>query len=461
MSAAVKPQVVILVVGLTPRHIGADTPRLAELARPYGARALGGVFPAVTLTAQASMLTGTSPAAHGAVGNGWLFRETMEPRLWQQSRALVSGEFFYETWQKRLAGRPGGQVAKMFWWFNQGTSADWTLTPKPFYGCAGGKVFAVHGSPAGLAAETEAECGKFPFGAFWGPLSGRASSEWIAAAAARVIRRARPGLTLVYLPHLDYDLQRFGATGTHLAPNLRVADAAAGTVIDAAREIGADVTVVSEYGISDVSRPVYINRVLREHGFLTVRPGPFGEVLETFQSRAFAVADHQIAHVYIRRAEDCPTVKTLLGNTPGVGEVLDAAGKRAYGVDHARSGELVALAAPDSWFTWQYFLDEKNAPDYAFCIDIHRKPGYDPAEMFFSERWRFPELHAGARLLKMKLGFRTRFDVISRDPGRIRGSHGLPPARAEDGAVFLSSREFPGDNPRMTNLGKFILDGAE
>ena len=463
------PQIVIIAVGLIPRHIGENTPHLAELAKKHGARPLAGVFPAVTLTSQASMLTGLRPAEHGAVGNGWLYRDTMEARLWQQSRTLVNGEFFYETWQKRFGeaavSRPAencppagnfGKTAKLFWWFNQGTTADWTLTPKPYYGCDGDKVFAIHGAPGGFAAETETACGKFPFGAFWGPLAGAPSSEWIARTAARTIRTYRPGLTLVYLPHLDYDLQRFGATGAHLPQALKTLDRCAGEVIAAGREIGADLTVVSEYGIRDVSRVVYPNRVLREHGFLTVRPGPFGEVLETFQSRAFAVADHQIAHIYIRRAEDIPEVKRILENTPGVGEVLDTNGKRAYGIDHPRSGELIVLAAPDAWCSWQYFLDEKAAPDYAFTINIHRKPGYDPAEMFFNEKWRFPLLHAGARVLRKKLGFRMKFDVISHDQSRIRGSHGLPPATPEDGAVFLSTRPAP-ENIAMTDIGRFVL----
>ncbi|MBP5234314.1 MAG: alkaline phosphatase family protein, partial [Planctomycetes bacterium] len=255
----------------------------------------------------------------------------------------------------------------------------------------------------------------------------------------------------------DYDLQRFGATGPHLAPALRVLDACGGAIAAAGRERGADVTVVSEYGIRDVSRPVFPNRVLREHGFLAVRPGPFGEVLETFQSRAFAVADHQIAHVYVRRPEDAPEVRRVLAATPGIAEVLDENGKRAYGVDHPRSGELVALAAPDAWMDWQFYFDESAAPDYAYTIDIHRKPGYDPGEMFFNERWRAPKLHAAWRLLRKKLGFRSRFDVISHDPGRIRGSHGLPPADPMDGPIVLSTRPLP-ECLTMTGLGDFVLD---
>ncbi len=447
-----KKLAVLNVVGLTPSLIGADTPHLAALAAEHGARPLAGGFPGLTLSAQATMLTGLPPARHGIVGNGWLFRDTMEPRFWQQSRALVTGEFFYEK-----AQRAGARVANLFWWFNQGCTADFSLTPKPYYSCDGNKAFGVHGSPEGFPAEVEAELGSFPFPAFWGPQAGAAATEWIARATVYTIRKHAPELVLTYLPHLDYDLQRFGGTGPHLAQNLRTIDRLAGLVIEAARERGYEVVVVSEYGIRDVNRPVNINLILREAGLLTVRPGPFGEILETFQSRSFAVTDHQLAHIYVRNPADLPAVQALLLRTPGIAAVLDRPAQAACGMDHPRTGELLALAEPESWFTWYYSSDPRRAPDFAATVDIHRKPGYDPAELFYDRSRPLPKFRAGLALLRKKLGFRYRFAVISTDPALVRGSHGLPPARPEDGAVLISSASLPDHSANMLRLGDDLL----
>lgn len=440
------------IVGLTPGHIGEHTPNLRALAAREGVRALGGIFPALTLSAQASILTGLQPAEHGVVGNGWLFRDTMECRLWQQSRALCTGGFFYEKARAR-----GLRVAKLFWWFNQGAHADLCLTPKPYYSCDGNKAFGIHGLPEGFSAEVEAELGKFPFPAFWGPEAGAGSTEWIARAAELTISRHRPDMVMAYLPHLDYDLQRFGESGAHLPQNLRSIDRIAGRLIDRARAAGYRVVVLSEYGITTVSQPVHINRILREAGLLAVRPGPFGEILETFNSAAFAVADHQIAHVYIKDASRIPEIKAMLEGVPGIARALDRSEQREFAINHPRAGELVLLSEPQAWFTWYYHRDPRHAPDFARTVDIHRKPGYDPAELFYDTRLRFPRLSAGARLLRKKLGFRYRFDVISDNAELVRGSHGLPARTPTAGPVFISSAPGAPDNLHMCGVGEYIL----
>lgn len=445
-------KVIIDIVGLTPRHIGEHTPNLLALAKNHGARPFTGIFPALTLPAQATLLTGLTPAQHGIVGNGWLFRETMEARLWQQSRNLVSGEFFYETAKRK---NPASTTAQLFWWFNQGNAADFSLTPKPYYGCDGHKIFGVHSTPPNFAEKIIERFGEFPFAAFWGMLANIKSSEWIAKTSAYIIEEYRPEITLIYLPHLDYDLQRYGASGEHLAKNLAAIDQVAGGIIDTAKAQNAEIIVLSEYGITDVSRVVFINRILREHNLLTVRQSPFGEILETFQSAAFAVADHQIAHIYIRDEKNIAVVKKILAQVDGVGEILDNAGKEKYNVNHSRSGELIALAARDSWFSWHYFMDEKSAPDFAFTIDIHRKCGYDPAELFFDEKLSCPRFSAGLKLLQKKCGLRTKFDLITRDQSRIKGSHGLLPANVNDGAIIIGSHELP-ENLTMLDFAKYL-----
>ena len=398
---------VINVVGLTPNLLQ-HAPRLSQLgqAQPFAAP-----LPAVTMTSQATMLTGLPPSQHGIVGNGWYFRDTYEIRFWQQANSLVQGEKLYE----------GVETAKMFWWFNQGSGSKWSVTPKPHYGSDGSKIFDIIDS---TGCDLKGKLGAFPFHAFWGPMAGLEASDWIAKSTAIVIREQHPELTLVYLPHLDYDFQR----STQQSPD-RVAevDQCAAHVIDAADEIGAQVVVVSEYGLVPVSRPVLINQELRKAGWLTVRDGPFGEMLMPMDSQAFAVADHQLAHIYVNGV---PTseVQARLESVPGIGSVVHP---EELNLHHKRAGELIALSDPDAWFVYYYWLDDARAPDFARTVDIHRKPGYDPCEMFMTSK-----LRAGARLLQKKLGFRYRMDVIPLDPTLVRGSHALENA-PNDGALII------------------------
>jgi predicted AlkP superfamily pyrophosphatase or phosphodiesterase len=391
---------VINVVGLTPELLP-HAPRIRSLgtARPWTSP-----YPAVTCTAQATMLTGLAPREHGIVGNGWLFRDTGEVRFWQQSNRLVQGDKLYQ----------GVPTAKMFWWFNQGASVSWYATPKPYYGCDGSKAFGIIDQ---TGTELTRHLGDFPFFSFWGPRAGLASSQWIADATARVMREQRPQLTLCYLPHLDYDFQRLPVRDPQRVAEV---DRCAGVVIDAAAEIGARVVIVSEYGLVPVSRPVLINRALRQAGLLEVRDGPFGEMLLPLDSRAFAVADHQLAHVYINDASCTNEVRRIVEGLEGVAQVVQPA---ELELDHPRSGELIALAEPDAWFVYYYWLDERRAPDFARTVDIHRKPGYDPCELFSTSN-----LRAAFRLAQKKMGLRYRMDVIPLDPNLVHGSHGLRPA---------------------------------
>jgi predicted AlkP superfamily pyrophosphatase or phosphodiesterase len=437
------PLVLINAVGLTGRLLPL-APRLKALAGAGWCRSVREVVPAVTCTAQASLLTGLPPDGHGVVGNGWLFRETGEIRFWQQSNALVQAEPLYVTARRRAAER--GRVfraAKLFWWFNQGAAVELSVTPKPHYGADGNKVFGIAGTPPGLTERLEGTLGRFPFHTFWGPGAGLACTPWIAGCAAEILATERPDLTLVYLPHLDYDPQRLGPSRCDWPRLVGELDSACEPLLDAARRMGARVWVVSEYGHCDVSRPVLLNRVLRRAGLLQVHPGPFGEVLGTFESRAFAVCDHQVAHVYVADPGDRDRVRDLLAGEPGVARVLGGEGRREIGLDHPRSGELVILAEPDAWFAYPFWLDDRNAPDYARTVDIHRKPGYDPCELFFDPTLVWPKGRALRRLVQKKLGFRTLFDVVPLDPTLVRGSHGVPASRDEDRPVLIGDGPAP------------------
>lgn len=431
------PVMVINVVGLTPGLIGPHTPNLSALAAAGGGvRPLRTVTPAVTTTVQSTFLTGTMPSEHGVVGNGWLFRDLMEVWLWRQSNRLVAGEKVWQTAKKR---DESFTCANMFWWFAMAADTDFMVTPRPIYKADGRKIPDCYSAPPEIRDELTEKLGPFPLFTFWGPATSIQSSRWIADAAIHVMESRDPTLTLVYLPHLDYGLQRHGPDLDAMAEDLKEIDAVVGDLLAAAEKNGRRVLLLSEYGIVPVSRPIHINRVLREAGLLKVRVEQGDEHLDVPQCQAFALADHQLAHVYVADPSRIGEVKALLEDLPGVERVLDEDGKRAFGLDHPRSGELVALAEPDAWFTYYYWLDDDRAPDFARTVEIHRKPGYDPVELFIDPKIRFPKLAIAWRLLKKALGFRVLMDVIPLRAELVGGSHGRADTPEEHGPLVLST----------------------
>jgi predicted AlkP superfamily pyrophosphatase or phosphodiesterase len=434
-----QPTLVILVVGLTPALVGPHTPNLRRLAERGALRPLDTVTPAVTCTVQSTLVTGLPPSGHGAVANGWYFRDLAEVWLWRQSNRLIAGEKIWEAGKRR---DPDFTCAKMFWWYNMYASADWSATPRPMYPADGRKIPDHYAEPPELHDELDARLGPFPLFKFWGPAADIASSEWIARATMHVRATRKPTLTLCYLPHLDYNLQRLGPDlhQPRLIKDLEEIDALAGELIEQAEKDGARIIVVSEYGITPVSDAIHINRVLRDAGLIRVRVEMGRELLDAGASRAFALADHQVAHVYVQHGQAVREVKALLEGVAGVEWVLDGDGKRDFGLDHPRSGELVAISAPDRWFSYYYWLDDARAPDFARTVDIHRKPGYDPVELFVDPAIRLPPAAIGWRLLKRKLGARTLLDVISlRDTRLVKGSHGRMTDDPDHGPLVISS----------------------
>ncbi len=431
-----QPTIVINVVGLTPRLIGPDTPNLSRLVALSGMRPLGTVTPAVTCSAQATFLTGDLPNRHGIVGNGWYFRDLSEIMFWRQSAMLVGGE---KVWDAARARDPSFTCANMFWWYNMYSGTDIGVTPRPIYRADGRKLPDFYAAPAELRDELTKLLGVFPLFSFWGPATTIASSQWIARASIHVRKTRKPTLTLIYLPHLDYGLQRVGPDHPSIAADLRAVDGVCGEIIADAERDGARVVVLSEYGITAVNRPIHINRALRSAGLLALREELGRELLDAGASQAFAVADHQIAHVYVHDPARIPAIKTLLESLPGVERVLDAESKPAFGLDHPRSGELIAVSRADSWFTYYHWLEDDRAPDYARTVEIHRKPGYDPVELFLDPAIGNPKLAVGWRLAKRKLGFRTLMDVIPLDAGLVKGSHGRITDDPADGPVLISS----------------------
>ncbi|MEM7228242.1 MAG: nucleotide pyrophosphatase/phosphodiesterase family protein [Planctomycetota bacterium] len=429
-----QPTVIINVVALSESLLGDHAPRLTAFAAQHGQRHLQPVLPAVTCTAQSAMVTGRDASDHGIVGNGWFNRTMNEVQFWNQSNALVNGE---KIWDRAKAEDPNFTCANMFWWYNMYSSADMSVTPRPQYKADGRKVPDVYSYPADLRDELQRELGQFPLFNFWGPASSITSSQWIADASMHVQRRFNPTLMLVYLPHLDYGLQKLGPVHDDVPALIREIDDVVGACIDHFEAAGYRVLIVSEYGIEPVDRAIEVNRVLRREGLLRVRTEDGGELLDAGASDAFAVADHQIAHVYVRDASNVSRVASLCEAMAGVDEVLDRSGQRDRGLAHDRAGELVLVAKPRHWFAYHYWLDEARAPDFARTVDIHRKPGYDPLELFIDPSIALPKVRIISKLIRKKLGFRTLMDVIPTDPALVKGSHGRDRVDATYAPIML------------------------
>jgi predicted AlkP superfamily pyrophosphatase or phosphodiesterase len=291
----------------------------------------------------------------------------------------------------------------------------------------------------GLREEIKKDLGPFPFPAFWGPRAGLASSEWIARSAEWIERKHRPDLSLVYLPHLDYNLQRWGPDDARLKKDFAEIDALVGRLLDFYAGRGVNPVVLSEYGITQVRRSIALNRIFRERGWIVIKEELGRELLDCGASKVFAIADHQIAHVYVNDATVYDAVREVLETTDGVARVLDATVKREAGLDHPRAGDFVAVSEEDAWFTYYYWQDERKAPDFARCVDIHRKYGYDPVELFVDPELKLPALRVAGKLLRKTLGFRMLMDVIPLDPSLVRGSHGACPKNRDEWPVLIGA----------------------
>lgn len=448
--------VVLNVVGLTPQLIGEHTPHLRRFRDDGALATVEEAVPAVTCTAQSDYLTGRPPSEHGIVGNGWYFWDRCQIKFWHQSNRLVQSPKIWEVAREYDSDFTCGNL---FWWYNMYSSVDYSVTPRPMYPADGRKIPDLYTKPRDLRFELQEELGQFPLFKFWGPNSSIEGSEWIVRAARLFERRHDPTLTLIYLPHLDYDLQKVGVGPEKNADVLGEIDEQVGELLDFYDSRGAEIVIVSEYGLEDVDQPVHLNRRLRREGLIEVREELDRELLDAGACPAFAVADHQIAHVYVQDESQTSRVREILVSTEGVGEVLGEEGKRKYGLDHDRAGRFVCLADEGAWFTYYYWLDDERAPDFARTVDIHRKPGYDPVELFVDPELPAPKLKAAATLLKKKLGFRYMMDLIPLEATLVGGSHGRPlPERSKKPLVMTGDASLlPDDHIDSTAVFDVLL----
>jgi predicted AlkP superfamily pyrophosphatase or phosphodiesterase len=463
-----KRTALINVVGLTPSLLTAtDMPRLHAWATSASrtVTSIKPAFPAVTCTAQSNYVTGKTPAAHGIVANGWYNRDLAEVQFWKQSNQLVAAP---KIWDALRAENPKFTCAKLFWWYNMYSTADYSITPRPMYPADGRKVFDIYTHPFSIRNEIKKDLGEFPFPAFWGPAAGidskqfkaDAVSKWIADSAKWIETKYQPTLSLIYLPHLDYNLQRLGPPSSSLASSdiktdLTRIDTITADLIAFLEQRDIECIVLSEYGITSVETPVHLNRLFRKKGWLAIKEELGLELLDAGASKVFAVADHQIAHIYINDPSIAPQLISLLHDTPGIERLLEAHGKVELGINHKRAGDLVAISKPNAWFTYYYWLDDSKAPDFARCVDIHRKPGYDPVELFIDPAIKFPILKIASKLLKKKLGFRMLMDLIPLDATLVKGSHGYPTTDPAEQPILIAPTELaskPIDSTDVFNL---------
>jgi predicted AlkP superfamily pyrophosphatase or phosphodiesterase len=440
--------VVIDIVGLSSGLIGEHTPFLKQYTQSRFINPITPMLPAVTTSVQSTYVTGKWPSEHGIVGNGWYDRIECEIKFWKQSNKLVQGE---KIWDKAKRIDPGFTCSKMFWWYNMYSTADYSVTPRPNYLADGRKMPDCYSHPATLRDELQKELGLFPLFQFWGPGANIKSTQWIAAASVITDKKYNPTLTLIYLPHLDYCLQKFGQNFNLIANELREIDGVVEQLIAHYSKSGARIILLSEYGITNVDRPVYLNRVLRQNGWLQIRVERGLELLDAGASAAFAVADHQVAHVYLNDQAIISKVRSVLEKIPGVELVLDKNEQRAYHIDHERSGDLVVMADARSWFCYYFWMEDSKAPDYARVVDIHKKPGYDPVEMFMTSK-----LRAGYKLLRKKAALRYVMDVIPLDATLIKGSHGRVNVESSFRPVLITDHELAIKDLQCTDVHDII-----
>lgn len=408
--------VVIDIVGLSSSLMGEHTPFLKSYSSSKHLQTIAPMLPAVTTSVQSTYITGKWPDEHGIVGNGWYDRTDCEIKFWKQSNKFVQAE---KIWDRAKKIDPSFTTAKMFWWYNMYSSAEYSVTPRPNYLADGRKIPDCYSHPAELRDELQKELGQFPLFKFWGPGADITSTQWIADASILTDKKYDPTLTLVYLPHLDYCLQKYGQDTLKISKELNEIDKVVAQLVTYYSGAGARIILLSEYGITNVNRPVHLNRILRDKGLLNVRVERGLELLDAGASKAFAVADHQVAHIYINDPSVTTQVKKIVEGVNGVESVLDREAQKLWHIDHERAGDLVLIADENSWFTYYFWLDDSKAPDYARMVDIHKKPGYDPLELFMTSKAR-----AAYKLLRKKAGFRYVMDVIPLNATLIRGSHG-------------------------------------
>ncbi len=429
------------VVGLEEKHLDSGLlPNVAKIAENGEVAKLEPTFPAVTSTVQASILSGKYPSEHGIISNGLYDRSTYNVSFWEQSSSLVQSQRIWDTVRKSNTNK----TAVLFWQNTMYANSDIVVTPRPIH-LDDKMVMWCYSKPVGYYEKLKDKFGEFNLATYWGPLASTKSSEWIVNAAEYTLESERPNFLFVYIPHVDYSAQRFGKGTAQVRDDLKKADELVGRIVQKTIDLGireeTQFIILSEYAFNDVTDAVPINLVLRDADLLSVRNIQEKEYLDLEYSKAFAMVDHQVAHIYIKKGYERET-RNVLENISGVDTILDSTDKKELAINHERSGELIAISSRDRWFSYYWWYDEHMAPDFARKVDIHRKPGYDPVELFFDPNTK----------------------SIPLDPTLVKGSHGRPPdlQTGEGLALYASNKRHDiiagAGSTKCVNITKCLLD---
>jgi predicted AlkP superfamily pyrophosphatase or phosphodiesterase len=397
----------------------AAMPRLSRLIEQGEQATLTPSFPAVTCPVQANLTTGTTPAEHGVVANGFYWREKHEVEMWTAWNEVIGRP---QIWDILAEHDESLTSAVWFPMLSKGCGAKYVCTPAPVHNPDGSESLWCYTKPTELYGELRDALGHFPLHHFWGPIANIKSTAWIVDSAVYAANAYQPSLFYIYLPHLDYAAQKLGPDSTEAAAAVAELDEVLGRLIagvDAALA-GESITwlVASEYAIVPVDHVLYPNRILRQAGMLRVREEEDGEHLDFENSDAWALVDHQLAHVFVREENSVEQAAACFRGQAGVAEVLVGEERAKYDLVHERSGEIILVSEPNSWQAYYWWLDDARAPGFARTVDIHRKPGYDPVEMHLDPATKGTPL----------------------DATLIRGSHGAPATDANQCGVLLSSK---------------------
>lgn len=395
-----------------------DMPRLSALASDGKTVGLSASFPAVTCSVQANLTTGVLPDKHGVVANGFFYRDKGEVEMWTAWNEAVQAP---QIWDRLHEADPQLTSAAWFPMLIKGAGADYICTPAPIHNPDGSESLWCYTKPTELYGELRDTFGHFPLMKFWGPLASIESTKWIVDSAVHAAKKYQPRFSYIYLPHLDYAAQKFGPDSPQAIQALTALDNLIGQLLDGYNAAGLTDSLwlaASEYVITSVERVSYPNRLLRENGLLTLNDDGEGhELLDVASSSAWALVDHQFAHVFVKNKTDVPRLVELFRNDECVAEILVGEERAKYALNHDRSGEIVLIAQPDAWFAYYWWIDDNKAPKFARTVDIHRKPGYDPVEMFIDMPTKSTPL----------------------DATLVRGSHGLPGDTEARRGVLLCS----------------------
>ncbi len=407
-------------------------PKLSSLMSGGEKSSLTPSFPCVTWPVQANMLTGRLPADHGVVANGYYWRDEKKVEMWTAWNDKIAAPQIWDVLHERDLS-----VTSAVWFpmLSRGCGADYVCMPAPVHNPDGTEDLWCYTKPTEFYGELRDQLGHFPLQHFWGPIANIKATSWIADSAMQAAARFQPSFFYLYLPHLDYAAQKTGPDSPPALAALGELDEVIGKLIDGFGESYGDAELLwlaaSEYAITPVDHVIYPNRTLRDAGLLSVREEEDGEHLDLEASLAWALVDHQFAHVFVKDADPATTerVVSLFSNADGIERVLAGDDRGEYGMDHERTGEVILISDSNSWQAYYWWMDNANAPAFARTVDIHRKPGYDPVELCFDPATK----------------------GIPLDAALIGGSHGVPVTRDEQRGVLLASQPGILDSPNHTD----------